>query len=142
MRRCPGCREWKGTLVTVGAVEPGDELTVCEEEDIVGGRGDEWPMEMAFGGGAREVNGRRVVGAGAIVWRVDEATGGMVMIARAVIGLPGEAHAQVAGAYGCKVGLRMLMDTSPSQQEVPIIKSFNCKNTVKLFRLLELKPVF
>ena len=34
----------------------------------------------------------------------------MVMIARAVIGLPGKAHAQVAEAYGRRVGLRMLMD--------------------------------
>ena len=33
------------------------------------------------------------------------------MVARAVSGLPGEAHAQVAEAYGCRVGLRMIMDT-------------------------------
>ena len=32
------------------------------------------------------------------------------MIGRAVIGLPEQAHAQVAEAFGCKVGLRMLFD--------------------------------
>ena len=30
------------------------------------------------------------------------------MIARVVIGLPEQAHAQVAEAYGCRVGLQML----------------------------------
>ena len=34
----------------------------------------------------------------------------MVMIRRTVIGLPGEAHAQVAEAYGCRFGQRMLLD--------------------------------
>ena len=32
------------------------------------------------------------------------------MVGRAVIGLPGEAHAQVAEAYGCRVGLGMPVD--------------------------------
>ena len=68
-------------------------------------------MEMTFDGGAREVNGRRVAGAGAVLWMVDGSAGGMRMIAKAVIGLPGEAHAQVVEAYGRRVGLRMLMDT-------------------------------
>ena len=53
---------------------------------------------MTFDRGAREVNGRRVAGAGAVLWRFDGGTGNMVMIKRAVIGLPGEARAQVAEA--------------------------------------------
>ena len=42
---------------------------------------------------------------------VDGSAGRMRMVARAIIGLPGETHAQVAEAYGCKVGPKMLMDT-------------------------------
>ena len=34
----------------------------------------------------------------------------MVMIKRAVIGLHGESHAQATEAYGCRVGLRLLLD--------------------------------
>ena len=34
-----------------------------------------------------------------------------ILVARVVIGLPGQAHAQVAEAYGCRVGLQMLTDT-------------------------------
>ena len=92
-------------------MESGDEFMVWSDECILGGRNVEWPMEMTFDGGAREVNGRRVAGVGAVLWMIDGSTGGMRMIARAVIGLPGEAHAQVAEAYGCRVGLRMLMGT-------------------------------
>ena len=51
-----------------------------------------------------------VAGAGAILWKFKGETGNMVMMRRAVIGLPGEAHAQVAEAYGCRAGLRMLLD--------------------------------
>ena len=40
---------------------------------------------------------------------IDECEGRMRMVGHAVIGLLGEAHAQVAEAYGCRVGLRMLM---------------------------------
>ena len=109
--RCPECREWKGTLVTTRAVARGEEMTVREEENIIGGGDGEWPIEMTFVGGAREVNGRRVAGAGAIVWVATERVGGRAMAARAVIGLPGEAHAQVAEACGCRVGLQMVMDT-------------------------------
>ena len=60
-------------------------------------------------GGAREINGRRVARAGAIIWKFNDETRNMVMIRRAIIGLPGEAHAHVAEAYGCRVGLRMLL---------------------------------
>ena len=98
------------SLVTVRQVESGDELTVCSDECVLGGGDVEWAIEMAFDGGAREINGRRVAGAGAVLWMFDGCAGRMRLVGRAVIGLPGEAHAQVAKAYGCKVGLRMLMD--------------------------------
>ena len=68
-------------------------------------------MDMAFDGGAREISGRRVAGAGAAIWRLDRERGSVEMIARAVIGLPEQAHAQVAEAYGCRVGFQMLADT-------------------------------
>ena len=44
-------------------------------------------------------------------WMFDGEEGGMTMDARAVIGLPEQAHAQVAEAYGCMVGMQMLMGT-------------------------------
>ena len=80
-----------------------------DEQCVMGTRGREWPLEMTFDGGAREVNGRRVASAGAVIGKYDYRIGGMAVIRRAVIGLPGEAHAQVAEAYGCRIGLKMLL---------------------------------
>ena len=110
MRRCAECGDWEACLNTVSGVNEGEELTVGDDHCILGGQGAEWPIEMTFDGGAREINGRRVAGAGAILWKSDGETGRMRMIRRAVIGLPGEARAQVAEAYGRRVGLRLLLD--------------------------------
>ena len=66
---------------------------------------------MTFDGGAREVNGRTVAGVGAIIWGACGVGGEMRIITRVVIGLPGQAHAQVAEAYGCRIGPQMLADT-------------------------------
>ena len=49
---------------------------------------------------------RDIAGAGAVLWKYDNRTGSVTMIKKAVIG---EAHAQVAEAYGCRVGLKMLL---------------------------------
>ena len=57
------------------------------------------------------MNLRRVAGAGAIVWGADIVGEGRRVIARAVIGLPGQAHAQIAETYGCRKGLKMPADT-------------------------------
>ena len=94
-------------------VDGGDELTRRNDKCILGGGDVEWPIEMTLNGRAREINCRRVASAGAVLWMIDGRAGRMRMVGRAVIGLLGEAHAQVAEAYGCRVGPRMLMDMQP-----------------------------
>ena len=80
LRRCEECGDWEACLNTVSGVNEGEELTVGDDHCILGGQGAEWPIEMTFDGGAREINGRRVAGAGAILWKSDGETGRMRMI--------------------------------------------------------------
>ena len=110
MGRCPDCSAWAASITAATPVACNDELVVNEDACVLGDREAEWPLEMAFDGGAREVNGRRVAGVGAIIWGADVTGKGRRIVARAVIGLPGQAHAQVAEAYGCRIGLQMLAD--------------------------------
>ena len=48
-------------FITVVHVNSGDELMVWSDECILGGGNVEWPMEMTFDCGAREVNGSGTV---------------------------------------------------------------------------------
>ena len=64
--------------------------------------------ELAFDGGAREVRGRRVAGAGVAIFGRHGANGELQVIARGAIALPAQAYAQYAEAYGCRVALQWL----------------------------------
>ena len=66
------------------------------------------PYEVTFDGGAREINGQRAAGAGAILWGPPQPDGSRPALARAWVALPLEPHAQVAEAWGAKLGLDLL----------------------------------
>ena len=66
--RCQHCRQWQAALIAVARVHRGDEITVRDNAHVLGGSGGAMDIECTFDGGAREVNGARVAGAGAILW--------------------------------------------------------------------------
>ena len=66
------------------------------------------PLEVTFDGGARTLDGRRVAGAGAVLWAWDIAVGSMVRLAEVSVALPGETSAQLAEARGCALVLSLL----------------------------------
>ena len=70
LRRCEKRREWEACLNRVNRVDAGEELAVGDDHCILGAQGAEWPIEMIFDGGARDINGRRVAGAGAVLLEV------------------------------------------------------------------------
>ena len=64
--------------------------------------------EVTFDGGAREVDGVRVAGAGAALWGQEDDQGRRQVVATARAALPGEEHAQVAEAWGGRLALQLL----------------------------------
>jgi hypothetical protein len=79
------------------------------------------PLEVTFDGGARLVHGRRVAGAGAILWGEPDQAGLRTVLARALVALPGEEHAQVAEAWGCRLGLDLLRQWAPNDRRARVI---------------------
>ena len=103
--RCSQCRGWRALLVALRDVQDGEEVTTAELGPILGGHGREWAYEIAFDGGARLVRGRRVAGAGVVIWGPLNGDGQRRVVARAVIAMPGQGRACFAEAYGCRVAL-------------------------------------
>ena len=66
------------------------------------------------------VRGRRVAGAGVVVWGHMNRTGQRRVIARAVIAMPGQGHAWYAEAYGCRVALQWVADRGGFSRAVRI----------------------
>ncbi len=60
----------------------------------------EWPLEVAFDGGARWVGDLWVAGAGATLWGFDPGSGPPMQLANAVVAIPAGAIAEAAEAVG------------------------------------------
>ena len=108
--RCSQCRGWRALLVAQSDVQDGEEITTGDLGPILGGHGREWAYEITFDGGARLVRGRRVAGAGVVVWGHMDKAGQRRVIARAVIVMAGQGRACYAEAYGCRVALLWVAD--------------------------------
>ena len=108
VRRCAECRGWEASLFATRNVATGEELVATSSGPILGGLEREWPYEVTFDGGAREIRGRRLTGAGAIVWGPSDSDGIRAVIASCVVAIPGHHHAQYAEALGCAEAIRWL----------------------------------
>ena len=78
---------------------------------FLGGTVASTPWEVSFDGGARDIGGVRVAGAGAVLWAQCDGLSGYRCAARATVALPAEEHAQVAEAWGGRVALDLLLRT-------------------------------
>ena len=66
--------------------------------------------------GAWEVRGRRVAGAGAVLWSIEPSTGVVVLVADSLIALPGVQCSQTAEAWGACAALDLLGRTSSARR--------------------------
>ena len=78
---------------------------------ILGMTDNDPPYEVAFDGGAREIDDLRVAGAGAVLWGHSQTTGQREILGVSRVSLPQEQHAQVAEAWGLRLALGLLLDT-------------------------------
>ena len=120
IERCPHCGQYTAELVTTIPLGPGAELTVAAAPHVLAGN-DLVPWEVTFDGGARLLHGRRVAGAGALLWGAPDAAGRRPILARARVALPAEEHAQVAEAWGLRLGLLLLRRQRPSDRRARVI---------------------
>ena len=95
--RCPACQEYRASLQATRDVRGDEELTVAGDRLILGAE-EQWPFEVTFDGGAREINGQSAAGAGAILWGPPQPNWSWPALARAWAALPSEPNAQVAEA--------------------------------------------
>eukprot|EP00969_Alexandrium_andersonii_P369821 15475985-Alexandrium_andersonii.AAC.1 len=65
--RCGECGETHRTLISLRALAPGQEVPVARNTGP-GLPGPAGGLLVTFDGGAREVDGQRVAGAGAVLW--------------------------------------------------------------------------
>ena len=85
--------------------------------------------EVTFDGGARAVGGRRVAGAGAILWGPAAADGARQPVARAVAALPAVSHTPEAEAWGCRIALELLAAAQPAIRHARVVG--DCINVVR-----------
>ena len=79
------------------------------------------PLEITFDGGTRSADGRLVSGAGAVLWGPACLDGTRMVLARASVALPGTQLAVVAEAWGCRVGLDLLLQCQPSLRACRVV---------------------
>ena len=94
-------------LVAARPLSGGHEVTVEERIHLLGSAEPlALPFELTFDGGAREVRGERVGGAGATAWTVDPHTGLARCMVEATMALPRVANAALAEAGGGGLALQ------------------------------------
>ncbi len=120
--RCPACGEFALSLTCLRPVRPGTELTVATAPAILSGLpGVAPPFLVSFDGGARELRGSRVAGAGAALWGSPDPSGARRLLAEATAALPGVPHAQEAEAWGCAIALRLLSGLRPTSRLAVVV---------------------
>ena len=108
VRRCHSCDTFTAVLVAASAIAQGEEVTVSEEYHVLGEYYPPPPLEVTFDGGARDVGGIRVAGASAILWGPEDGQGDRSRLRTAFVALPAEQYAQVAEAWGLRLGCQLL----------------------------------
>jgi len=108
VNRCGECGCWRSTLLCLAGLQIGAEVVVAEDDTNLGRADAMWTYEISFDGGAREVRGRRVAGAGVAIFGARGADGVRQRVAGCAIALPQQHSAQYAEAYGCRAALLWL----------------------------------
>ena len=88
---------------------------------ILEGLFDDFSYEITFDGGAREINDQRVAGACAILWNPVDSAGTRRQIAKRIVSLPGQEHAQIAEAWGLRAGVTFLTDVLLAPTQSPCV---------------------
>ena len=123
-------------------MSPGNEVTVAQDVHVLGGREEQDALLLTFDGGARGTNrpGRRVAGAGAVLWGPVGPDGRRPQLARTILALPQVPHAQEAEAGGCGEALDLLLGHNASTTRRVLISGDNmaviryCAGTGRLRR--------
>ena len=137
--RCPECRGYQAQLRAIGAIRTGDD--VCTTDNPSPEWDDAaWPYELTFDGGARQVDGTWVAGAGAVLWAHHLQGPLPVRLASSVVAIPWHAGAQVAEAIGCRAALNLLAQLQPRLRAARIVGDNlgvirYCAGTARLRRL-------
>ena len=103
------CTAWRANLIALRDLEPGDEVTTQRTGHVAGPTGNDHGLEVTFDGGARDVRGGRVAGAGAVLWGPPGESGERIRLATAWTALPAEQHAQLAEGEGCAAAARLVL---------------------------------
>ena len=106
---CPECRKYAARLYAVRDIPAGEEIIARPCRTFLASPVRFLRFLITFDGGAREIRGRRVAGAGAILWGPPDLNGDRPRLRVASIALPGEQFAQVAEAWGLRLGCLLLL---------------------------------
>ena len=118
--RCVERRRHRVSLVALGALTQGQEVTVGTRISP-GGDGDRaYGLEATFDGGVRDIHGARVGGAGAVLWGVDPRDGLLRRVASASMALPEVTDSQVAEAWGAHLVVLLLHERPDGERRVRI----------------------
>ena len=118
--RCVECRRHRVSLVTMGALTQGQEITVGTRVSRGGDSDRAFGIEATFDGGVRDVQGTRVGGAGAVLWGVDPRDGLLTRVASASMALPEVTDSQVAEAWGVHLVALLLRERPDGERRVRI----------------------
>ena len=113
---CPFCGTQYLHLVATKNIGRHSEVIVSPHRHVLEGHFDDFAYEITFDGGAREINEQRVAGACAILWSPVDHTGARQQLARRIVSLPGQEHAQIAEAWGLRAGVMFLTNVLPNAQ--------------------------
>ena len=119
--RCLDCGRHAIALIAARRIPLGEEIVVGSQSHVLGGPSHDADLLASFDGGARTLRGRRVAGAGAILWGPPGPDGARPPLGRAVAALPSTAHAQEAEAWGCRLALEMLEAVQPRLRQACIV---------------------
>ena len=98
----------------------GEEVTTGRRTPFPSGQGRDWPIEITFDGGARAIGGRRVAGAGVVVWGPMNVDGTRHILGKATVAIPGQQHVASAEAFGCHTALRWVAQRGGEERAVRI----------------------
>ncbi len=109
IHRCPSCGLYVLCLLASRPLMPREEIVIDSLHPVFPPLRNPPPLEVTFDGGARCISGLRVAGAGAVLWGPEDLHGNRKRVVDARVALPGVRYAQVAEAWGLRIGIGLLL---------------------------------